>query len=323
MKYSDEELVAKILKRDFRAIARMITRIESANAAARALAARMRRHEGRAHVIGITGAPGAGKSTLVDQLTREYRSKGKSVAIVAVDPSSPFSGGAILGDRIRMNHASEDPGVFIRSMATRGSLGGLSKTTLEAVHVLDCAGFDIIIVETVGVGQAEVDIVRTADTCCVILVPGMGDSVQIIKAGLIEIADVFVINKADRDGAHSLEKDLFTLLSLGEFEEGSWKPRVARTIATTGEGVGKVVSDCDEHRAWLEGSSEGYARRLKVVAHMIISMASERIAERALHGSGAEVESLARECVARALSPLEAVERLIEKSEHRRCIKHP
>jgi LAO/AO transport system kinase len=196
-------------------------------------------------------------------------------------------------------------------MATRGSLGGLAKSTLECVHVLDCAGFDIIILETVGVGQAEVDIVRSADTCVVVLVPGMGDSVQIIKAGLMEIADIFVINKADRDGALALEKDLYTLLSLVEFGADSWKPTIAKTIATTGEGVATIVSAAREHVAWLENSSQGYARRLRVVSQTISTLASEWIARRALHGKEELVDSLARECVARTKTPIEAVEILV------------
>lgn len=311
MKYTEEQLKEKVLARDYRAVARLITRIESAQPDARTLAASMRRPSGRAHVIGVTGAPGAGKSTLVDHIAMEYRRLGSSVAILAVDPSSPFSGGAILGDRIRMNRAADDPEIFIRSMATRGSLGGLAKATLESIHVLDCAGFDVILLETVGVGQAEVDVVRTADTCIVVLVPGMGDSVQIIKAGLMEIADLFLINKADRDGALTLEKDLLTLLSLVESAPEAWKPKVFKTVATEGKGIAAVVDLTREHLAWLEGSSHGYARRLRVVSQTISAMASEWIAQRALRGREAEIESLARECVARTKTPLEAVEVLV------------
>lgn len=318
MTLTDDQLRERVLARDFRAVARLITRVESGNSAARTLAAALRRPSGRAHVIGITGAPGAGKSTLVDQLTSSYRAQGASVAVVAVDPSSPFSGGAILGDRIRMNRASEDSSVFIRSMATRGSLGGLSKSTLECIHILDCAGFDVILVETVGVGQAEVDVVRSADTCVVILVPGMGDSVQIIKAGLMEIADVFVINKADREGALSLEKDLYTLLSLVELSSEDWKPRVVKTVATDGKGVEAVVEATREHVSWLEKSAKGHARRLQVLSQTIVSMASEWIARRALEGSDVLIESLARECIARSRSPLEAVEEVIRMAERRK-----
>ncbi len=311
MKYSDDELVSGALSRDFRAIARFITRIEGGHAGARALASKLRRPAGRAHVIGVTGSPGAGKSTLVDHMARTFRAQGMEVAILAIDPSSPFSGGAILGDRIRMSLASEDRGVFIRSMATRGALGGLAKATLESVHVLDCAGFDVVIVETVGVGQAEVDIVRTADTCVVVLVPGMGDSVQIIKAGLMEIADVFVINKSDREGALALEKDLLTLLSLAEAVQGQWQPPIVKTVATSGEGVNDVVDAGKRHRAWLESSSQGRKRRVRVVSQTISALASDWIAQAALKGAEREVERLAEEVVSRKSTPLEAVEALV------------
>jgi LAO/AO transport system kinase len=214
-----------------------------------------------------------------------------------------------------MNHSSEDPSIFIRSMATRGSLGGLSKATLEVVHVLDSAGFDIVIIETVGVGQAEVDVVRTADTCVVVLVPGMGDSVQIIKAGLMEIADIFVINKADREGALSLEKDLYALLSLGEFSEVDWNPKIYKTVATSGEGVEKIVDCSREHIAWLESSSQGQARRLKVVGQTLRSMAAEWIASTALQGKEQLIDQLARECVARVRNPLEAVEEIVRATK--------
>ncbi len=311
MKFTDDELLSGTLARDFRAVARLITRVESGHPQARALAAGLRRSAGRAQVVGVTGSPGAGKSTLVDQMARECRKRGLSVAILAVDPSSPFTGGAILGDRIRMNLSAEDPSIFIRSMATRGSLGGLAKATLESVHVLDCAGFDVVMVETVGVGQAEVDIVRTADTCIVVLVPGMGDSVQIIKAGLMEIADAFVINKADRDGALALEKDLLTLLSLVEGTAGRWQPPVLKTVATAGEGTGVVVDASRKHLEWLDSSSQGKSRRLQVVSQTIAALATEWIAQSALRGSEQKVRSLAEECVARRKTPLEAAEALV------------
>ncbi len=315
MKFTDDELLSGTLSGDFRAVARLITRIEAGHPRARALAAGLRRKDGRAHVVGVTGSPGAGKSTLVDVMALEYRKQGLSVAIVAVDPSSPFSGGAILGDRIRMSRAAEDPSIFIRSMATRGSLGGLAKTTLESVHVLDCAGFDVVIVETVGVGQAEVDIVRTADTCAVVLVPGMGDSVQIIKAGLMEIADVFVINKADRDGALALEKDLLTLLSLAEGPSSRWTPSIVKTVATTGDGVSAVVSAMQQHLAWLETSPEGRSRRLQVLSQTIAALASEWIAQAALKGSADRLRALAEECMARKRTPIEAAEELVQWSQ--------
>ena len=311
MKYSSAELCSKVLERDVRAIARMLTRIEAGDSISRGLASSLRRKNGRSHVVGITGAPGAGKSTLVDQLAVDARKSGKQVAILAVDPSSPFTGGAILGDRIRMSHASEDREVYIRSMATRGSLGGLSRATLESVHVLDAAGFDLIIVETVGVGQAEVDIVRTADTCLVVLVPGMGDSVQIIKAGLIEIADLFIINKADRDGVNALEKDLLTLLTLVELGPDEWRPKVLKTVSTTGDGIQSVLAEAGNHLAWLEKSDRGRERRITLVAQMLRSLAGERIADAALTGRDDEIKALAAECVLRTCTPLEAVEKIL------------
>jgi LAO/AO transport system kinase len=214
-----------------------------------------------------------------------------------------------------MNRAADDPSIFIRSMATRGALGGLAKATLECIHVLDCAGFDSIVIETVGVGQAEVDVVRSADTCVVVLVPGMGDSVQIIKAGLMEIADLFIINKADRDGALTLEKDLFTLLSLVELSAEDWRPRVVKTIATEGTGTEQVVQAAREHLEWLEQSPKGHARRLRVVAHTIASMAAEWITQRALLGREGTIESLAKQCIARSKTPLQAVEELVNEIE--------
>ncbi|MEY4669218.1 MAG: hypothetical protein RL518_1917 [Pseudomonadota bacterium] len=307
MKFTNDELVARTLAGDYRAIARFITKIENGDPQVAHSAASMRRGSGRAHVVGVTGAPGAGKSTLVDAMATSYRLRGAKVAILAVDPSSPFSGGAILGDRIRMNQAADDPTIFIRSMATRGSLGGLARATLEAVHVLDCAGFDVVLVETVGVGQAEVDIVRTADTCVVVLVPGMGDSVQIIKAGLMEIADIFVVNKADRDGALLLEKDLYTLLSLEEFSADQWKPKVLKSVATSGEGVADIVEGVVAHLAWLESSPAGYSRRLRIVAQTISTLISERVSRKVLAGEEDVLRELSKRCVARSLTPLEAV----------------
>lgn len=312
MKFANDELVARTLAGDYRAIARFITKIENGDSEVASLAASMRRPQGRAHVVGITGAPGAGKSTLVDAIAKMYRTRGLSVAILAVDPSSPFSGGAILGDRIRMNQAADDPSVFIRSMATRGSLGGLARATLEAAHVLDCAGFDVILVETVGVGQAEVDIVRTADTCVVVLVPGMGDSVQIIKAGLMEIADLFIVNKADRDGAHLLEKDLYTLLSLEEFTPEQWKPRVLRSVATTGDGVSEIVDGTVAHKEWLESSPAGHSKRLTIVSQTIATLVSERVSRAVLQDGEGALRELASQCISRKLTPLEAVERFLK-----------
>jgi len=234
-------LVDRIFARDPRAIARAISLIEDEARSGAALVARLHPRTGRAYLIGVTGPPGSGKSTLVDRLTAELRKTGVTVGVLAVDPTSPYSGGAILGDRVRMQAHAEDTGVFIRSMATRGHLGGLARTTAEAAIVLDAAGFDIIIIETVGVGQDEVDIVRTADVSIVTVVPGTGDEVQALKAGIMEIADIFVVNKADREGADRTAASIEAMLSLEPMTGDRWRPPVMRTVATTGVGVPELV----------------------------------------------------------------------------------
>jgi LAO/AO transport system kinase len=232
----------RLLARDPRAIARAISLIEDEAPEGADLIGRIFTHSGRAYLIGVTGPPGAGKSTLVDKLISELRQIGKRVGVLCVDPTSPFSGGAILGDRVRMQAHAEDDGVFIRSMATRGHLGGLARTTAEAAIVLDAAGYDVIIIETVGVGQDEVDIVRTADVSIVTLVPGTGDEVQALKAGIMEIADIFVVNKADREGADNTAASIEMMLALEDAMSEGWRPPVLRTEATTGRGVNELLS---------------------------------------------------------------------------------
>lgn len=313
MHFSDSEFLDQIPKHNLRAVSRLITLIENGVPRARGVQSSLFKHTGRAHVIGVTGSPGAGKSTLVDGLAVALRTTGQKVAILAIDPSSPFSGGAILGDRIRMNKTCEDSTVFIRSMATRGALGGISRATLDAIQILDAAGFDTIIVETVGVGQAEVDIIRTADTCVVVLVPGMGDSVQAIKAGILEIADIFVINKADRDGADHLHKDIRVLLSLAEYSEKDWKPEIVDTIATTGKGIEELSKFLAEHKTWLTTSDEGRKRKVRILSDMIMKLAGDIVLSHV--GKNADdITSLAEQCMAKTSDPFTVANTLLKRA---------
>lgn len=245
------DIVKELLNGSVLALSRTITAIENKYDEAANIMKELYPHTGHAFVLGITGPPGAGKSTMTDKLARAYRDMGKTVGIIAVDPTSPFSGGAILGDRIRMNRLTLDPGVYIRSMGTRGSLGGLSHKTADAVKALDAFGKDIIFVETVGVGQSEVDIVKAADTTMVVLIPGMGDDIQAIKAGILEIGDVFAINKADHNGADKLERELNMMLDLDE-EKFDWRPPIQQVIANQGEGIDKLIALIDKHHAHIK-----------------------------------------------------------------------
>jgi LAO/AO transport system kinase len=265
-------LTDKILKGDIRSIARAATWIENRRPEAETLLRELFSHTGRAMILGITGSPGAGKSTLCDQLARALRAEGKRVGIIAVDPSSPYTGGAILGDRIRMQQHHADPGVFIRSMATRGWLGGLAAATTEMTMLLDAAGFDVVIVETVGVGQDEVEIARLADVTLVLMVPGMGDDVQAIKAGIMEIADVFVINKSDLPGAEKLDRELKSYLGLSHRPDG-WTPAVVHAVANDGKGIPEVLSAAREYHA--RGSAA--ARGAEVWSLRLREMLRERV----------------------------------------------
>jgi LAO/AO transport system kinase len=249
----DATLAGRVLERDARAIARALSLVTDDPDAAAPLVAALHPRTGRAFVVGVTGPPGAGKSTLVDRMISAFRAAGQSVGVLAVDPSSPFTGGAVLGDRVRMLSHASDPGVFIRSLATRGELGGLASAVPDAVSVLDAAGFDVVLVETVGVGQDEVDVAAVADFCLVVLVPGAGDDVQSMKAGLIEIGDAFVVNKADRDGADQTAAAIESALKLGPPPPDGWVPPVVRTIATDGSGVGELVGLIDRFRASMRG----------------------------------------------------------------------
>ena len=246
-----------------RAVARLISLVEDAHPALREVMAALAPHTGHAHVIGLTGSPGVGKSTSTTTMVGAFRGRGKRVGILAVDPSSPFSGGALLGDRVRMQDHVLDPEVYIRSMASRGHLGGLSWTTPQALRVLDAAGCDVILVETVGVGQSEVEVAGLADTTIVLLAPGMGDGIQAAKAGILEIGDLFVVNKADRDGADATVRDLRHMISLGDRSEpGLWRPPVVKTVAARSEGLGDVMDAVDKHVEWLSSSGALRERRL-------------------------------------------------------------
>ncbi|MFD8753063.1 methylmalonyl Co-A mutase-associated GTPase MeaB [Kitasatospora sp. NPDC059577] len=257
-----------------RAVARLITLVENAAPQLREVMAALAPYTGQAYTVGLTGSPGVGKSTSTSALVSAYRRLGKRVGVLAVDPSSPFSGGALLGDRVRMQDHATDPEVFIRSMATRGHLGGLSWTAPQALRVLDAAGCEVILVETVGVGQSEVEIAAQADTTVVLLAPGMGDGIQAAKAGILEIGDVFVVNKADRDGADATARELNHMLGLGEAREaGDWRPPIVKTVAARGEGVDEVVEALEKHRAWLEEHGELAQRRRRRAAEEIEAIA--------------------------------------------------
>ena len=306
------EIVEKLLAGDPRSIARAITNVESGAADAAELMKAVFPHTGKATVIGITGSPGAGKSSLVDKLAFHYNSSGCKVGIICVDPSSPFSGGAILGDRIRMATLGMEKGVFIRSMATRGNLGGLSRATVDAVAILDAAGFDKIIVETVGVGQDEVEIVKTADVSVVVLVPGMGDDIQAIKAGIMEIGDVFVINKADREGVLRTQKELEALLSLAHRPD-MWNPPIVKTIATENKGIEDLVTAISAYYTFQTGGQGSTVRRQAIARWRLLELLQERLLADLLNRNGTreKLDTLSFEIAEKKIDPYSAVEDII------------
>lgn len=313
------EMIQQVLAGDFRAVARLLTLVENRSREAVAYLRELFAYTGRCFTVGITGAPGAGKSTLVDRLAESYRSEGKKVGIIAVDPTSPFTGGAILGDRIRMQSRSLDPGTFIRSMATRGHIGGLTSSTADAVTVMDAAGFDIILLETVGVGQGEVEVAEMADATVVLLVPGMGDDIQAMKAGIMEIADLFVINKADHSGAERTEAELKALLFMSSRRDG-WTPGIVRTVASEGKGIDACIQAIKEYQGFLAQSGRRRDEKIRRQKERLLELACEE-ARRSLLGdteTADRIHELATLIADRKLDPFTAAEEVIRMHSNRR-----
>jgi LAO/AO transport system kinase len=308
-----DSFVERVRSGDVRALARAISAIEDNSAQASRLMKALFPHSGRATVIGLTGSPGAGKSTLVDQLAREYRKENKTIGIVAVDPTSPYTGGAILGDRIRMQAHHADTGIYIRSMATRGFLGGLAPATADVATLLDAAGKDMIMVETVGVGQDEIDIVRLADVTVVILVPGMGDDVQTIKAGIMEIADIFVINKSDREGAERVEREIRAMQSLA-IRHDDWTPPIVKTVATDGSGIPELVKTIASYREYLEGKDLLLRKKASSWRERLVEMLRKALLDRMMRErlDAEHLSEYAREIAEHRRDPYSLVEELVE-----------
>ncbi|WP_346384950.1 methylmalonyl Co-A mutase-associated GTPase MeaB [Nocardioides sp.] len=307
------DLVSRARDGDARAVARLISLVEDESPLLREVMAALAPHAGHAQIIGITGSPGVGKSTSTNALVAELRKRDKRVGVLAVDPSSPFSGGALLGDRVRMQDHALDPEVYIRSMASRGHLGGLSWTTPQALRVLDAAGCDVILIETVGVGQSEVEIAGLADTTMVLLAPGMGDGIQAAKAGILEIGDLYVVNKADRDGADQVRRDLRSMLTLGERPEGAWRPPIVKTVASKAEGLDEVVEEIEKHRAWLESSGQLAVRRTRRARDEIEAIAVTALRARwgDVHGRS-ELDDLAAAVATGESDPYRAADKLLD-----------
>jgi LAO/AO transport system kinase len=310
---SVDELVSRAREGDARAVARLISWVEDDAPQLREVMAALAPYAGHAQVVGLTGSPGVGKSTSTNALVGELRKRGKRVGVLAVDPSSPFSGGALLGDRVRMQDHALDPDVYIRSMASRGHLGGLAWSTPQALRVLDAAGCDVVLVETVGVGQSEVEVAGQADTTLVLLAPGAGDGIQAAKAGILEIGDIFVVNKSDRDGADQLRRDLRSMIALGDRSEGAWRPPIVKTVAHRGEGMAELVEEIDRHVAWLGESGELERRRTRRVRDEIETIAVTALRRRwdDVHAR-VELDDLAAAVVAGRSDPYTAADTLLE-----------
>ena len=305
-----QDWIEQLRSGDVRALARAISTVENRVPGWSELLKALFRHSGKARVLGLTGPPGAGKSTLVDQLARFYRKHNRSVGIIAVDPTSPYTGGAILGDRIRMQEHFSDPGIYIRSMATRGSLGGLARTTADVTTVLDASGRDLIMIETVGVGQDEVDIVRLADVTILILVPGMGDDVQTIKAGIMEIADIFVINKSDRDGAENVEREIRSLQSLAMRHDG-WTPPIVKTVASQGAGIEELAGAIANYEAYLQKKNLALNKSVENWQQRLVEMLRDSMLEKAqAHFDDGKLAQLAADVAEHKRNPYTLVEEI-------------
>jgi LAO/AO transport system kinase len=314
LKHNLQPWIERLRSGDARALARAISTVENRRPESAELLKALFPHSGRARILGLTGAPGAGKSTLVDQLAKHYRHAGKTLGIIAVDPTSPYTGGAILGDRIRMQDHHADPGIYIRSMATRGSLGGLARTTADVATVLDASGRDLVLIETVGVGQDEVDIVRLADITIVILVPGMGDDVQTIKAGIMEIADIFVINKSDRDGAENVEREVRAMQSLATRKDG-WTPPIVKTVAVDGTGVEELAATIRDYENYLQKENLVLKRNIENWRERLVEMLRDAMLERARAQLGdGQVERFAAEVAQHKRDPYTLVEEIVGKA---------